>query len=361
MKTLRKTNKRSNEPARYDEGIIDEYRQHILDVSRSIVSGYDITNPQLVSPIKSLSYPTQLAYLRARNIVNVSQLMSAYYRKVPQDVINNISDEALKVHNWGRDVYWRAIADIQRNSFYLAGKEGVNDVEMTLLCISRLYSQGKINGIEKRVEEGETNARFPGIVKKAGVKLNPFESFEIIRKHYDSKKFDGRFLCKVIELAQRSAVDVLELKACSDWFDSRDYMTFQQANFQYERAKLAHQDRGLAFWEPMHEVDLFCYERACEEKAQPEVLEKLRDKLDKSGEKLSKLDRRHIGTDDERPDSMELMKLMKSIVGNGSSGNSVLDMRRHKRFDISPENREDVFQLLLQSYMDEKNNGNGHK
>lgn len=337
------------EQLRKKDYLAEQLRNHILDVSRGIVAGYRV-GLQSESPNTELSYPTQLAYLRSRNILNINQLLGSYYRKDSQEKIDKISKEALRVHNWGKDVYWRAIAKVQEHVLYLAVRENVNDKAMVPLCKNRIHSQGKIDEIETRVKKGEPDARFPGLVVDPEVRVNEciFDFFRELRREYSPIKLNGKFLCKVVELAHRSAVDTLALKAC---FDSQNYVTFNQAANQYDRARAAHQERGLAFWEPMHEVDLFCYDRISEEvlslnkglkkagKEIKEILEdqaRLREKSRESEQKLTKLDKRQIAADGEtHEETIELLGLIRRTAkGPGS--------------ELDPRTREDLLQLLLQ-------------
>jgi hypothetical protein len=324
---------------------MDYFREDALNVSRAISAAYRVTNhggSEL--PEAGLSYPTQLAYLRARNIGTVSQLLNAAcYNKAQQEVIDKLSEEALKFHNWGRDVYWRAIAEVQDESLKLAARENASGEQITALCMHRLYSQEKINEIEKQVREGGLDARFPGLVTNPNINLNPFELFEEIRKYYDPKNRNGKFpFCKIIELAYKSAVDTLALKAC---FDSKGYVTFEQAKDQYYRVRIAHQERGLAFWEPVHEADLFCLERATREKMGDDEIKRLDEKSRMSEEKLIKLDTRVGATGEEELNSGKLFQLMKRIVDN-TIGRS---------FTLDSKTREELLELVLQSAMDEAN------
>ena len=282
---------------RIDEQMRAEFRGHVLDVSRKIVSAYRLVGHSQ-SHKNDLSLPEQLAYLRARNTINIHRLGLAQEeeRDLPPEVMDKLSKRALENHNWGRHVYWQAIAQIQRYGFdRIKLGEQISNEELVDLYSKYHGSLEKISEIEHEKNVKEVGSGFPGIRRVEGFSglLNPLELFREIVARYSPYARENKFICNVVELAYRGAVDTLSLNACFDGM--RNGVSFLEESKLCSLAKVAHAERGLAFWMPVHEADMFCLDRAEGMRSPKPELDELRERAEWSGEKIRKLEERHLG------------------------------------------------------------------
>jgi hypothetical protein len=289
----------------YDDTTLHQFRKDALEVNRTIVSGYKVVRLSGKPPKIELPLYEQLAYLRARSVLNVDSLLREHEADAPQQKIDFFSHAALQTHNWGRYVYWKAIAKVQKYGFErLIDGERVDSGDLETLQTDYQISLEKIAEVEEESHHEEIGSRFPGIKKSHGFfgipyllgressvdSLRLFE--EVVAKHKEDIQ-NNRTLCPVVELAYRSAYDTLKLKRCFDAIERG--ASFLENHELYNKAKDAHQWRGLAFWLPVHKVHLLSYERACDMHA-PEVEQiRLKELMEWSGEKLAKLETRNLG------------------------------------------------------------------
>jgi len=289
----------------YSDVALAQFRAHVLDLNQKIVEGYEIVMPE-TKPIQiELPSYEQLAFLRADNTINVDKLLRAEEKNLPQKCIDIFSDEVLETHIEGRRVYWGAIKRVLEHGYRRIDLGDEVDLE-SREALKKDYeiAKEKIAEIEKGADHREVGLGFPGVLRVLGYKGNPLELFqEIVAKHEDDIK-NHKLLCEVVELAYRGAYDTLMLKECLDGVERN--VTFSKNNRNYKQAKDAHQWRGLAFWQPVHKVHLLSYEKVCERNADLkkegelrgadlDEQTRLRVLADWSGEKLEKLERRHLG------------------------------------------------------------------
>ncbi len=318
------------------------FRDRILDTSRAIVCGYEISSNE------TLPLPVQLAYLRARNNLNVNEVLEALDRNAPQEEIDCLYEETIRVHNWGRDIYWRAIGEVSQHCFDDSARQDVSYLDQFKLFLILRLAREKTIEIESKVNGGESQARFQGIKRISDrEEVYPLQLFETLSKDYDPEML--RFYPgKIVDLGYRGAVDTLAMRDCYEAMSKKQ--SLEERALLYRKTKKSHQDRSLAFWEAMHYVNSFCHARAERQGTLVEELDRLRQRKDYSSEKFEKLEKRHldyfIDSHTSNPAEEINMKIIRQIerIALKISGDKKQSAKK-----LKPEEQGELFELLAKA------------